>query len=545
MNALHNRFTYYLTILAISLFSFTVQAASFYATVNKNKVVKNEVFQLRVTSDQKASANDIRFNTLNRDFYVDRPNFGSSVHIVNGSRTYKSEWTVSLVANKVGSFTIPSFELNGDKTSPITIQVSNDAQEPDTTELVEVQTHLSNNDLYPSESALLKARLLIKADPRRLQNPSVVPPAIEGLELKAANEADQYQTVIDGVEVTIVDQDFRITAKDAGTFQLTEPVFKGTLIYGSSYNGGTRLIPVETTPKTYSITVNPKPDDYQGLWLPTHNLTLKQSWSDSHGNAIKGEQYSTKVGESITRELTLQISGLTQEQLPNIKITYPDSLSVYDEKPQFTTLDNGDVVMTVKQVVIPRRIGAIELPLVSINWWNTRLKQQQATSVAGLKLKVEQSDAPLAAAPTPIQATANIETVTVKDAGIWPYLTGLFAFLWAITGIIAWRFKTSNVTPEEFSAKVEISDEYLAVTQALSTNDGITICAAIKTWCQTVNLTTEEQQQLNDALNEINASLYSSTPKQIQTASLAELIKKVHKQQKRRKKAQPSTLAKL
>jgi len=560
MNVLHSpfanspRFAYisrlgrlalFLAIAALSLNSFSVQAASFYASVSKNKVVKNEVFQLRVVSDQKASSDDIDFTVLSRDFLLGRPSFGSSINIINGTRSNKSEWTISLAATHIGIVTIPSFELNGQNTQPIAIQVAQDEQAPEVNDLVEVQTQLSTTELYPNESALLKARLIIKADPRRLQNPTIAPPAVEGLELNAASEANQYQTVLDGVEVTVVDQDFRITAKEAGTYQLNEPVFKGTIVYGSNYSGGTRLVPIETKAKTYSITVNPKPSNYQGIWLPTSKLSLTQKWTDSQGNAISGDSYKTQVGESITREVNLLVAGLTQEQLPNIKLSYPTSLSIYDEKPQFTTLDNGDVVMTMKQVLIPRQSGDIALPEITVDWWNTTAKQQQASKVSGLTLNVKQNDTPLVATPTPVQPTTKVETVTVKDTGIWPYLTALFAVLWVITGVLAWRFK-SSASDQSTATETTSSSEYQAVKNALSGKvDGIAMSAAIKAWLNTVVLEEQEQVAINKALNDINQALYSSTPQEIKTDELEKLVERIQKQQAKRSKVKPETLAKL
>ncbi|WP_165314196.1 BatD family protein [Vibrio ziniensis] len=532
-------------LAACSLYSFSVEAASFYASVSKNKVVKNEVFQLRLVSDEKASSDDIDFTVLNPDFLLGRPSFGSSINIVNGSRSNKSEWTISIAATRMGIITIPSFELKGQKTQPIAIQVTQDEQAPDVKDLVEVQTQLSTSELYPSESAILKARLIIKADPRRLQNPTVSPPAVEGLELNAASETNQYQTILDGVEVTVVDQDFRITAKEAGNYQLSEPVFKGTLVYGNSYNGGTRLVPIETKAKTYLITVNPQPANYRGIWLPTNELNLTQKWSDSQGSTISGNSYNTQVGESITREVNLQVSGLTQDQLPNIKVNYPNSLSIYDEKPQFTTLKNGDVVMTVKQVLIPRQSGDVVLPAISVDWWNSATKQQQASVVSGLTLHVKPNDTPLVAAPTPIQPSAQVETIRVKDAGLWPYITALFAILWAITSVFAWRLKSSSVSNKATVDKVT-TNEYQAAKSALSGNlDGITITASVKAWLDTVELEAGESVAINKALSEINQALYSSTPQELKTQDLESLIEQIQKQQIKRRKDKPTALAKL
>lgn len=541
-----NRLLVGLSTLLMCLISVSAHAATVYASVSKNKVVKNEVFQLTVVSDQKASGDDLDFRALDQDFFMSRPSFSSSMNIINGSRSNRSEWTVSLAANRLGVVTIPSFELHGAKTQPIAIQVTQDEQAPSSDDLVEVRSQLSRSTLYPNESALLKARLIIKADPRRLQDPKIAPPTIDGMELKAASEPNQYQTVMDGIQVTIVDQDFRITASQAGDFTLTEPSLQGALIYGSSYNGGTRILPLKTTPKTYTIHVEPKPADYQGTWLPTSQLTLREQWLDSQGKPITGNRYATKVGDSITREVTVQVTGLTQEQLPNIHLTYPDSVRVYDEKPQFATLDNGDVTMTLKQVLIPRQTGDITLPKVAMQWWDTVTKAQKTASADGLTLNVAAGEPSTVTASTPLPAApAQVQTVTVNDAGFWPYLTALFALLWLLTLGLAWRWKSSsNVTQQAPVSPADLS-AYAQLQQALKNDDGIAISRALTVWMQQVTLTDAETAQLTLALHELNQARYSAQPSTYRSGELKRVVKAIEQQQLKRKKQVKSPLANL
>lgn len=541
-----NRLLVGLSTLLMCLISVSAQAATVYASVSKNKVVKNEVFQLTVVSDQKASGDDLDFSALDQDFFMSRPSFSSSMNIINGSRSNRSEWTVSLAANRLGVVTIPSFELHGAKTQPIAIQVTQDEQAPSSDDLVEVRSQLSRSTLYPNESALLKARLIIKADPRRLQDPKIAPPTIDGMELKAASEPNQYQTVMDGIQVTIVDQDFRITASQAGDFTLTEPSLQGALIYGSSYNGGTRILPLKTTPKTYTIHVEPKPADYQGTWLPTSQLTLREQWLDSQGKPITGNRYATKVGDSITREVTVQVTGLTQEQLPNIHLTYPDSVRVYDEKPQFATLDNGDVTMTLKQVLIPRQTGDITLPKVAMQWWDTVTKAQKTASADGLTLSVAAGEPSTVTASTPLPAApVQVQTVTVNDAGFWPYLTALFALLWLLTLGLAWRWKSSsNVTQQAPVSPADLS-AYAQLQQALKNDDGIAISLALTVWMQQVTLTDTETAQLTLALHELNQARYSAQPSTYRSGELKRVVKAIEQQQLKRKKQVKSPLANL
>lgn len=541
-----NRLLVGLSTLLMCLISVSAHAATVYASVSKNKVVKNEVFQLTVVSDQKASGDDLDFSALNQDFFMSRPSFSSSMNIINGSRSNRSEWTVSLAANRLGVVTIPSFELHGAKTQPIAIQVTQDEQAPSSDDLVEVRSQLSRSTLYPNESTLFKARLIIKADPRRLQDPKIAPPTIDGMELKAASEPNQYQTVMDGIQVTNVDQDFRITASQAGDFTLTEPSLQGALIYGSSYNGGTRILPLKTTPKTYTIHVEPKPADYQGTWLPTSQLTLREQWLDSQGKPITGNRYATKVGDSITREVTVQVTGLTQEKLPNIHLTYPDSVRVYDEKPQFATLDNGDVTMTLKQVLIPRQTGDITLPKVAMQWWDTVTKAQKTASTDGLTLNVAAGEPSTVTASTPLPAApAQVQTVTVNDAGFWPYLTALFALLWLLTLGLAWRWKSSpNVTQKAPVSPADLS-AYAQLQQALKSDDGIAISRALTVWMQQVTLTDAETAQLTLALHELNQARYSAQPSTYRSGELKRVVKAIEQQQLKRKKQVKSPLANL
>ncbi|WP_241669774.1 BatD family protein [Vibrio furnissii] len=541
-----NRLLVGLSTLLMCLISVSAHAATVYASVSKNKVVKNEVFQLTVVSDQKASGDDLDFRALDQDFFMSRPSFSSSMNIINGSRSNRSEWTVSLAANRLGVVTIPSFELHGAKTQPIAIQVTQDEQAPSSDDLVEVRSQLSRSTLYPNESALFKARLIIKADPRRLQDPKIAPPTIDGMELKAASEPNQYQTVMDGIQVTIVDQDFRITASQAGDFTLTEPSLQGALIYGSSYNGSTRILPLKTTPKTYTIHVEPKPADYQGSWLPTSQLTLREQWLDSQGKPITGNRYATKVGDSITREVTVQVTGLTQEQLPNIHLTYPDSVRVYDEKPQFATLDNGDVTMTLKQVLIPRQTGDITLPKVAMQWWDTVTKAQKTASADGLTLNVAAGEPSTVTASTPLPAApAQVQTVTVNDAGFWPYLTALFALLWLLTLGLAWRWKSSSNVMQQAPVSPADLSAYAQLQQALKNDDGIAISRALTVWMQQVTLTDAETAQLTLALHELNQARYSAQPSTYRSGELKRVVKAIEQQQLKRKKQVKSPLANL
>ncbi|MFA0350271.1 hypothetical protein AB4486_25590, partial [Vibrio sp. 10N.222.55.C6] len=73
-----------LTLLLGAFSSFSVLAANAVASVSHNSVTKDEVFLLRVATNEKVSSNALDLTELQQDFYVGTPNFGSSMRIVNG-----------------------------------------------------------------------------------------------------------------------------------------------------------------------------------------------------------------------------------------------------------------------------------------------------------------------------------------------------------------------------------------------------------------------------------------------------------------------------
>ncbi|KAA0999870.1 protein BatD [Vibrio cholerae] len=538
---------FWLTLL-VSLLALPAHSADLVASVSKNKVVKNEVFQLRIVSHDKVSADALDFSQLEPDFFVGQPSFASSTNIINGNYSQRSEWTVALAAQKVGIVTIPSFQLGSHQTSPITIQVTEDQDQPAQEELAEVRSRLERTELYPGESTLFHAQLIIKEDIRRLRDPSITPPKVGGMRLESASEPKQYPSVLNGVEVTIVEQSFRVTAEQAGQFTLSEPVLKAGLLYGNQYSGNTRLIPILTKAKNYSIQVLEKPKHYQGTWLPTAKLSLTQEWQDGQQKLDSTTAYSTQVGHAITREIRLQVSGLTQQQLPNIHIPYPESISVYAEKPQFSTLDSGDTVMTFKQVLIPRQAGEIHLPEFSLNWWNTQTQAEQTSQVAGLALQVKPSEE-TPVLPTPSQPSTP-EIQQVVDAGYWPYITLLLALLWLSTALLAWmlwrhKYTDSQVNHKTKAASNAPSCAYQAVLQAIEQQDLLALSPALRTWQKEVMLNQEEEQTLTALVHTLQQACFSERTEQPDFNPLKNWLVAKQKQQGKMQRSRSSTLPPL
>ncbi|MEZ9996992.1 BatD family protein [Vibrio lentus] len=559
MRFLNKPFLSMLLTLLIGVFSsHSVFAATAVASVSQNSVTKDEVFLLRVATDEKVSSGALDLTSLQKNFYVGTPSFGSSMRIVNGSRTVSSEWNITLAPLRLGRLDIPSFDIEGAKTKPITINVSVNKAAPKQSDMAEFQLNLSKDSLYPQEVAELDVKLIIKADPRRLQDPKIAPPSSAQLDVEPIGESKQFQDVINGQEVTVVQQSFHISSQQAGQFQLQGPKLTGAVVYSTNNSSTTRLFQLDTPVETLDVTVNPIPKGYQGEWLPTSNFKLIQKWSDSQGNELTDgnalgddkQKIEMEAGDSLTRTITMTASNLTQHQLPKLNITYPKTVRVYEEKPQFGTTQSGDAVVVYKQVLIPKEAGNISLPDVSQAWFNTDSQSQEISKALGLELSVQASDratsstSPVTAPPAQ-QASPTI--VTVEKPGVWPYLTALFAALWLISSAFAFYFWSRRGTAVKPKQKDERqSDTAEALIAALKMKDGVKTRTLFEQWkAENPDLSDETIEVIEAELTKLNQSLYAEAGSPSQSWDPSEAIKAVKKPKRITNKAHKSTLERL
>ncbi|XDF78984.1 BatD family protein [Aliivibrio fischeri] len=457
-----------LLLLTLTISGISYANAQAIATVSKNNITENEVIQLMVSVDKSADQSKFDISQLGPDFRSGQVSFGSSRSLVNGDYSVQSQWTVSIAPTKMGILTIPSMEVAGEQTNPINIRVNKDATAPKSSDIIKVSGELSKNELYEGETAQFNAKIAIFADIRRLKDPNIITPQGNGVEFSPIGESKQYQTVIDGLQATVVEQVFSLSANKAGKLTFDGLAFTGGLIQTDRYGRSTKLIPLNINPKQYSINVLTKPSDYKGTWLPTSDLKLGQQWLVD-GKVLTNTE--VEAGTAITRQITLMMADVPPEKLPSIDISYPKLVRMYDEKPTIGKDSQGNSVMTIKQVIIPHTSGQVELPAVSIQWWNSKTHKAEVAKLDSLTLTVTPNSQK---SEQMIEQQTNEQSKTVikreVDHGIWPYTTLGFAILWLLT-LIAW-----------YKARNSVNKETLAVTSnhGISNSDISVLITALK-----------------------------------------------------------------
>ena len=419
-------------LFAFSTPSFAAQAV---ATVSKNIVGVNEVFQLTINVDDNVNTNALDLSNLDVHFNYGTPSVSSGTSFVNGVVTRQTEWKIAVAAKEVGEFTIPSFRLGASQTDPIKMTVlksaNKSASSPSKPE-IKIDAESNKDQLYVGESFRYTVRIRIG---EQMSQAALQAPSGDGLNVRQIGEDRQVETVLNGRRYLIITRDYQITANNAGDILLRGAKFTGNLIKGNRGFGSTLQIPFEQQADDLSLSVLAKPADYKGLWLPTEALELEQQWQP--------DVQEMEVGEPISRTITLRIKNAEQSSLPNLNLQYPNSVRVYNENPVYGS-DNEFTSMTIKQVIIPRQAGEISLPALSINWWNTATSKQETSKIDGLTLSVLQGDPnsqaflpPQVQQPENAAPTDNIvQTEIIRDSGWWPWLSLCLAILWLTTLIL-------------------------------------------------------------------------------------------------------------
>ncbi|MGP6420478.1 hypothetical protein ACTZGP_17005 [Pseudomonas putida] len=105
-----------------------------------------------------------------------------------------------------------------------------------------------------------------------------------------------------------------------------------------------------------------------------------------------------KIGDSVTRQLTLQADGALAMALPIPPLADVAGLSRYPQTPQVTRLDDGrgNVLGGQRIDTVTYRIdkaGAYTLPAIAVKWWDVKTQQSRTAQVPAITFETTANSA--------------------------------------------------------------------------------------------------------------------------------------------------------
>ncbi|WP_226704444.1 BatD family protein [Microbulbifer elongatus] len=402
-----------ITLLLLAL-SLTTNAQELTASVDRNELAINETFTLtlRYSGSQRGGQPD--FDLLEQDFEVLSRQQSNQYRVINGHAESFVEWTVILAPLKEGKVFVPSLHLHGQISDAIPITVNKAGQTPSgDNRQAFLEVELDKDKLHVQEQLLVKVRLYTTVG---LHDIATDPLQIRGAHVEKVDE-QRYERRIKGVGHAVYELTYAVFPESSGELQI--PALNYVAVTGrrdpfSLFNRNAQRIRLRSEAK--SIQVEPKPDSYSGShWLPAASLGLVQSWSKDP------EEF--KVGEPITRIITLRAEGLRAAQLPPLPKLNMEGLKTYPDQPQQEDQPgmNGITGSRIETTaIVATKPGSYQLPAITITWWDTKNGRQRATQLPAFRFNVSGAPVVNSAAPGAANLPSAQTPITKKvEPGFW------------------------------------------------------------------------------------------------------------------------------
>lgn len=340
--------------------------ASLSSQVDRTQIESNETLQLTVTYSGKSSNGEPNFSQLQSDFEIISNSRQQQYSWINGEQKSSTDWKLLLLPKKQGRLTIPALNFNGDTSKAISIVVraANTNPAAGANQPVFIQTSIDKDSAYIQEQIMLTHRLHYSLP---LQDISISEFDIPDAIIQQVSE-ERFNKRINGKNYSIIEVKFALFPQSVGKLSIPQQRFSAFETSGSQFGGffsrGNRLVRL-TEEKT--IDILPKPSHISAAnWLPSSQVTLEESWSNSSDTLT--------AGEPITRTIKMTALGLTASQiqpLPSIENTglklYPDQAVLEDKQTNRGILG----VRAESVAIVPNQEGQLRLPAIELKWWDT------------------------------------------------------------------------------------------------------------------------------------------------------------------------------
>jgi hypothetical protein len=429
-------------LFAIVLLVITTANAAVKVRVDRNTVQISDSIRVVFETDQDVSSKP-DFSALDTDFDVLGTSQSTNVNIINGKMRRSASWTVDLMAKREGQLAIPAIVIGNEFTEPVTITVKPAATGRDGTPAGDIflEVEVDTDKPYVQGQVIYTVRLLRAV---QIGNASLTEPRVTGEDVVIERLGDDitYETTRSGRTLAVVERRYALFAQNSGQIVIEPLLFEGRVTRGrqSRFDPFARGNVVRVRSKPVKLEAQPIPAAFSDrFWLPAQQVFLIESWPDN--------SQEFRVGEPVTRTLTLRANGLGSSQLPEIGASVPDGIKQYPDQPALKNRVDDAGLVAIRQekvALIPSRSGTFILPEVEIPWWNTRTNELEHARLPARPIDISPAigapDRPAPQVDTPdVITTDETEAAPIarpETPNRWTWLSFGLALGWLATSLL-------------------------------------------------------------------------------------------------------------
>ena len=458
-------------LAVLCLLPWIAMAAQVQATLDRADVHLGETVTLNLHIGDATSVNTPDLSALGRDFEVLGTSANSSLSVINGRRSAELVIGVALRPKHEGDLQIPSLNVAGSQTNPLSLHVEPPDNSPgaDAGKAAFVEAVASSNHVYIGQQVLYTVRLFYSGE---LNDGSLPNPDVAGADLRQFGNDLNYEAVRNGRRYHVVERRYALTPRHAGALVIPPIEFQGELVDRSNPNdpggifnpGGLfgNTTPITADSPQVRLDVQTPPADWgKTSWLPARSLTL----------GLKGLPGDDKVtvGQPFNLRLSVDAQGLSGEALPPLSLPAIDGATVYPDQPTTSTHDDGQWLSGHSErsfAIFPQHAGTLTLPAITLTWFDVQTGQKRVATIPAHSLTVLPASATQAAAPSvqpsvlPAPAVAGsapapagpAEASVAADQAPWRWIALGSIGLWlssAVAGL--WVYRRRRASPANFT----------------------------------------------------------------------------------------------
>ncbi|MFM8340638.1 MAG: BatD family protein [Methylomonas sp.] len=427
-------------LFAALLFSMVLaQAAEIDVSVDRNPVNLNDSFQLMFSADDDPDGKP-DFSVLQPQFEILNQQRSSSSSWVNGKSQHNQQWTLTVMAKHSGELLIPPVAFGANVSKPLKLTVTDKPSNLTNNEDLFLEVQATPDKPFVQSQVIYSLRLY-----RRVQiaQASLSEPELKEAVIEKLGEDSNYTTQIKGVDYWVTERKYAIFPQQSGVLTIPALTLNAEVVSAqagrSSFFGQAITQNKRVSSKPITLNVQAVPAALkQVAWLSAESLQLSDQWSDS--------QLQVKVGEPLTRTVTLVAKGSTVGQLPELSTQIAvDGIKTYPDQPQLQEAKNSDGLTAMRQekiAFIANQAGDYQLPEINVAWFNTKSQQLETAHLPAVTIKALPVAEPMETQVTPMAVKPQITSVENQDqVHLWQTISGLLALGWLINGV--WWFKRS------------------------------------------------------------------------------------------------------
>lgn len=409
-------------LLILSLLGAGAHAAGLLADPDRTRLGANETLTLRLVAEGQPN-DEPDLSPLEQDFEILSRSNSTRTTIINGDLSQSREWVLELVPRRAGELLIPPLALGAERSQPVPIQVVpadqvSTAGEP---RPLFIDTRTDTSAPYVQEPFTYRVRVYYRELPLRA---TLSDPQVDGATIERRGDDQSSTEMVDGQRYSVIERRYLVVPQRSGPITIGSPQFAAVLIDsrprgqrspsadldqmlgGRIFQGATAMPNLGSSRRVVergpdrTLEVRPQPDGAATPWLPAQSVQLTDQWTPSPPRL--------RVGEPVTRTLTLTAQGATAVQLPTLDGGSPDGVRVYPEPPILEDLAGTGppvAIQTLKMSVVPTRSGPLTWPETRLHWWDTVEDRQRVAVIPERILQVEPAvGAETAGEPVPASA---------------------------------------------------------------------------------------------------------------------------------------------